>query len=114
MFGERRRLILPILFDVANLVRTAASANAGSRTARTANIDHLPTTELRNYIPSTEDGSVGIQANEHSVDNDTSVHIVDTINITENASTNAGLDSSDSTTPSLLSDILNNKELKVK
>lgn len=49
MFGERRNLILPILFDIANLVRTAADSVVGEpRTLR----EPMPSAEfLRSFIP---------------------------------------------------------------
>lgn len=63
MFGERRSLILPILFDIANLIKTAAVAPAtGARHARTLleDIARVPAAELlrHSYIPLQQSGAV--------------------------------------------------------
>lgn len=54
MFGERRSLMLPILFDIAGLVRSAA-ASSSSRSARTLldDIEYFPQSEFlkHKYIP---------------------------------------------------------------
>lgn len=55
MFGESRSLILPILFDIANLFRSAAASSKPSRSARTLleDLDFIPKSEFlkHTYIP---------------------------------------------------------------
>lgn len=55
MFGQSRSLMLPILFDIANLIRAAASSTTSSRSARTLlqDMEFLPQSESlkHNYIP---------------------------------------------------------------
>lgn len=63
MFGESRSLILPILFDIANLVRSAATSSTQSRSARTLldDLEFHPQSEFlkHSYIP--------IQTNDSNV-----------------------------------------------
>lgn len=116
MFGERRSLILPILFDVANLVKTASGANAGTRNARTLHedIERLPAAEFlkHSYIPISN-----ARSDEHmsSVDTVETIKSVDNDNA-EKVSTTEHLNILDilqSTIPTLLSNNLNVKDLKV-
>lgn len=53
MFGERRSLILPILFDIANLVKTASTSAATGKSLQFSDIERIPTAEFlkRSYIP---------------------------------------------------------------
>lgn len=54
MFGERRSLILPILFDIANLVRTAADSVGNAKTSRSLTESHneeMPSAEFLHSDP---------------------------------------------------------------
>lgn len=71
MFGESRSLMLPILFDIANLVRSAAASSTQSRFARTLleDLEFLPKSEFlkHSFIPINSNETNGILSTEPDV-----------------------------------------------
>lgn len=53
MFGERRSLMLPILLDIANLIKAAATPAATGKSIQFSDIERIPAAEFlkRSYIP---------------------------------------------------------------